>query len=45
VATELNLLVGSDPAILPVVSQAHQFMAAHPPGLRMTRASFEAGRG
>jgi hypothetical protein len=32
VATELNLRVGSDPFILPVVALAHDFLAAHPPG-------------
>ena len=32
VATELNLLVGSAPSILPVVGQAHALLAAHPPG-------------
>jgi hypothetical protein len=38
VATELNLLMGSSPAILPVVSQAHAFLAAHPPGSKPSGA-------
>lgn len=38
VATELNLLVGSDPAILPVVAQAHALLAAHPPGSKPSGA-------
>jgi uncharacterized repeat protein (TIGR01451 family) len=36
VATELNLLVGSDPSILPVVAHAHELLAAHPPGSNPT---------
>jgi hypothetical protein len=38
VATELNLRVGSDPAILPVVRQAHEILAAWPPGSKPTGA-------
>jgi uncharacterized repeat protein (TIGR01451 family) len=32
VATKLNLLVGSDPGILPVVEDAEAFLSIHPPG-------------
>jgi hypothetical protein len=38
VTTELNLLVGSAPSILPVVAQAHAFLAAHPPGSKPSGA-------
>jgi hypothetical protein len=41
VATELNLLVGSDPAILPVVAQAHEFLAGRPPGSQPSGAHKE----
>ncbi|HVG10275.1 MAG TPA: Calx-beta domain-containing protein [Thermoanaerobaculia bacterium] len=37
-ATELNLLMGSSPSILPVVSQAHAFLVAHPPGSKPSGA-------
>ena len=37
-ATELNLLMGSSPSILPSVSQAHAFLAVHPPGSKPSGA-------
>lgn len=42
VATELNLLVGSDPSILPVVQQAHALLASHPPGSNPVGAAKDA---
>jgi fibro-slime domain-containing protein/uncharacterized repeat protein (TIGR01451 family) len=38
VAAELNLRVGSDPAILPVVRQAHEILIAWPPDSKPTGA-------
>ena len=36
-ATKLNLEVGSEPSVLPVVEEADDFLAEHPPGSDLDR--------